>query len=62
MMFLTNIGLLNNTATTHSELVNAIENAGFEMLPPSLFEKTVGEIRERKGLKPEVPGEANYTD
>ena len=30
-MFLTNIGLLNNTASTHSELVNAIENAGFEI-------------------------------
>ena len=38
------------------------ENAGFEMLPPSLFEKTVAEIRERKGLKPEVPTEVNYTD
>ena len=31
MMFLTNIGLLNNTATTHKELVNCIENAGFEV-------------------------------
>ncbi|MEC8954866.1 MAG: elongation factor EF-2 [Candidatus Thermoplasmatota archaeon] len=38
------------------------ENAGFEILPMSLFEKTVGEIRDRKGLKPEVPDEANYTD
>ena len=38
------------------------ENAGFEILPRSLFEKTVGEIRDRKGLKPEVPDEANYTD
>ena len=28
----------------------------------SLFEKTVGDIRERKGLKPEVPGEAYYSD
>ena len=31
MMFLTNIGLSNNTASTHSELIQAIENAGFEV-------------------------------
>ena len=31
MMFLVNIGLKNNTATTHSELITAIENAGFEI-------------------------------
>ena len=29
------------------------ENIGFEMLPPQLFDKVVGEIRTRKGLKPE---------
>ena len=28
----------------------------------ALLEKTVGEIRERKGLKPEIPGEAYYLD
>ena len=32
MMFLTNIGLNNNTASTHNELIQAIENAGFEVL------------------------------
>ena len=31
MMFLTNIGLNNNTASTHSELIQAIETAGFEV-------------------------------
>ncbi|MBI31295.1 MAG: elongation factor EF-2 [Euryarchaeota archaeon] len=38
------------------------ENAGFEQVPPQLFEKVTQEIRERKGLKSEVPTEANYTD
>ncbi|MFL2977063.1 MAG: elongation factor EF-2 [Candidatus Thalassarchaeaceae archaeon] len=38
------------------------ENAGFEQVPPQLFEKVTQEIRERKGLKAEVPTEANYTD
>ena len=28
------------------------ENAGFDILPMSLFEKTVGDIRERKGSSP----------
>ena len=49
-------------AASQGRAVWNTENAGFEMLPPSLFEKTVGEIRERKGLKAEVPSEANYTD
>ena len=30
-MFLINIGLKNNTATNHSELIQAIENAGLEI-------------------------------
>ena len=38
------------------------ENAGFEQVPPQLFEKVTQEIRARKGLKAEVPTEANYTD
>ncbi|MGY8701366.1 MAG: elongation factor EF-2 [Candidatus Poseidoniales archaeon] len=38
------------------------ENCGFDMLPVHLFEKTVESIRGRKGLKAEVPTEANYTD
>ncbi len=39
-----------------------VENCGFEELPRSLLERVVGEIRERKGLKPDVPGESYYTD
>ena len=35
---------------------------GFEQVPPQLFEKVTQEIRARKGLKAEVPTEANYTD
>ena len=38
------------------------ENAGFVQLPTSLFHKVVGEIRQRKGLKEEIPGEAQYMD
>ncbi len=38
------------------------ENCGFEELPRMLLEKVVGEIRERKGMKPEVPGESYYSD
>ena len=38
------------------------ENAGFVQLPASLFHKVVGEIRQRKGLKEEIPGEEQYTD
>ncbi|MBC8437847.1 MAG: elongation factor EF-2, partial [Euryarchaeota archaeon] len=38
------------------------ENCGFEEVPRSLFEKVVGEIRQRKGLKPEIPSESYYAD
>jgi elongation factor 2 len=38
------------------------ENCGFEELPRMLLEKIVGEIRTRKGMKPEVPGESYYAD
>jgi len=38
------------------------ENCGFDILPPQLFEKTVGKIRQRKGLKADVPTEEYYTD
>jgi elongation factor 2 len=38
------------------------ENCGFEELPRSLLERVVGDIRLRKGLKPDVPGESYYTD
>ena len=38
------------------------ENIGFEMLPPQLFSKVVGDIRTRKGLKPEPNPESYYSD
>ena len=38
------------------------ENLGFEILPPQLFDKVVGEIRQRKGLKPEPNPESYYAD
>ncbi len=38
------------------------ENTGFEVLPPQLFDKVVGEIRTRKGLKPEPNPESYYSD
>ena len=49
-------------AATQGRAIWNTENSGFEILPRSLLEKIVGEIRERKGLKPDVPGEAYYTD
>ena len=49
-------------AASQGRAVWNTENAGFEILPMALLEKTVGEIRERKGLKPEIPGEAYYLD
>jgi len=38
------------------------ENIGFEILPPQLFSKVVGEIRTRKGLKPEPNPESYYAE
>ncbi|MBS72301.1 MAG: elongation factor EF-2 [Thermoplasmata archaeon] len=38
------------------------ENCGFEELPRALLSKVVGGIRERKGLKPDIPGESYYMD
>ena len=38
------------------------ENEGFHPLPPSLLTNVVGDIRQRKGLKPEVPGQSYYSD
>jgi elongation factor 2 len=38
------------------------ENCGFEELPRMLLEKVVGEIRTRKGMKPELPTESYYAD
>ena len=49
-------------AATQGRAVWNTENAGYDEVPPDLFHKTVGEIRQRKGLKEEIPGEAQYTD
>ncbi|MDP6703621.1 MAG: elongation factor EF-2 [Candidatus Thalassarchaeaceae archaeon] len=49
-------------AATQGRAVWNTENAGYIHLPPSLFGKVTAEIRERKGLKQEIPGEAHYTD
>ena len=38
------------------------ENCGFDILPPQLFDKVVGAIRQRKGLKETTPTEENYRD
>lgn len=38
------------------------ENSGFQQVPPGLQDDVVRAIRERKGLKPEVPGENYYAD
>jgi elongation factor 2 len=49
-------------AASQGRAVWNTENAGFVQLPTSLFHKVVGEIRQRKGLKEEIPGEEQYTD
>ncbi|NCF96447.1 MAG: elongation factor EF-2 [Euryarchaeota archaeon] len=38
------------------------ENIGFEILPPQLFNKVVGGIRTRKGLKPDPNPESYYAE
>ena len=38
------------------------ENIGFDILPPQLFTKVVGEIRTRKGLKPDPNPESYYAE
>ena len=49
-------------AATQGRAVWNTENAGYDQVPPELFHKIVGDIRQRKGLKEEIPGEAQYTD
>ncbi|MEK9730297.1 MAG: elongation factor EF-2 [Candidatus Poseidoniales archaeon] len=49
-------------AASQGRAVWNTENLGFEMLPPQLFDKVVGEIRQRKGLKPEPNPESYYAD
>lgn len=49
-------------AASQGRAVWNTENLGFEILPPQLFSKVVGEIRQRKGLKPEPNPESYYSD
>ena len=49
-------------AASQGRAVWNTENAGYVHLPPNLFGDVTAEIRERKGLKPEIPGEAHYMD
>jgi elongation factor 2 len=49
-------------AATQGRAVWNTENAGYVQVPSDLFHKVSGEIRQRKGLKAEIPGESQYTD
>jgi elongation factor 2 len=49
-------------AATQGRAIWNTENSGYVHLPFSLFDKVTSEIRERKGLKAEIPGEAHYMD
>ena len=49
-------------AASQGRAVWNTENLGFEALPPQLFEKVVGEIRTREGLKPDPNPESYYSD
>tara|TARA_B100000886_G_scaffold82769_1_gene53924 strand:- start:131 stop:2338 length:2208 start_codon:yes stop_codon:yes gene_type:complete len=49
-------------AASQGRAVWNTENLGFEPLPPQLFDKVVGEIRTRKGLKPDPNPESYYSD
>ena len=49
-------------AASQGSAVWNTENAGYVHLPPNLVGDVTAEIRERKGLKPEIPGEAQYMD
>ena len=49
-------------AATQGRAIWNTENSGYVHLPAQLFDKITSEIRERKGLKAEIPGEAHYMD
>jgi len=49
-------------AASQGRAVGNAENLGFEKLPEHLFDKVVGEIRTRKGLKPEPYPESYYAE
>ena len=46
-------------AATQGRAIWNTENSGYVHLPINLFDKVTSEIRERKGLKAEIPGEAH---
>jgi elongation factor 2 len=47
-------------SATEGRAMWSTEFAGFEPLPASLLAETVGQIRTRKGLKPEMPKPSDY--
>ena len=49
-------------AATQGRAIWNTENSGYVHLPINLFDKVTSEIRARKGLKAEIPGEAHYMD
>ena len=49
-------------AASQGRAVWNTENAGYEQVPTELFHKVTGEIRNRKGLKEELPTESQYSD
>ena len=49
-------------AASQGRAVWNTENAGYEQVPTELFHKVTGEIRNRKGLKEELPTETQYSD
>jgi len=49
-------------AASQGRAIWNMENAGYVHLPRELFHKVITEIRERKGLKLDLPDEAQYTD
>ncbi len=49
-------------SATQGRVLWSTENAGFEKLPGELQRKIVGEIRQRKGLKAELPTPQDYVE
>jgi elongation factor 2 len=49
-------------AASQGRAVWNTENSGFEELPQHLYTDVIGVIRQRKGMKADVPVEANFSD
>ena len=49
-------------AASQGRAVWNTENSGFEELPQHLYADVIGVIRQRKGMKADVPVEANFSD